>query len=357
VERRRLGQTDLEITPIGLGAWAIGGGDWCLGWGPQSDDQSVSTLRKAVQEGMNWIDTAGGYGLGRSETLIARAFRSSPQRPRPYVFTKAGLVWDDLGNVSRNLTPKSIRRQAEDSLRRLRVDALDLYQLEIPDARCPLPQVGTPEGAWDAIAELKREGKARWIGLANAQLRDLALERIAPVETVQFAYSLLQRESERNLLPYAVWRRIGVLAASPMEFGLLTGTWNAERLRSLPHNDWRRCSESFKADKVARTQPLVARLRALGEDRGVSPGAIAVAWVLRYPVVAGAVVGARRPDQVTQIAGATRVSVTAAEAAWLEAALPKSGGLLDAELDDARLEHGALQSELRRTRSHRGQRP
>jgi aryl-alcohol dehydrogenase-like predicted oxidoreductase len=337
VERRRLGQTNLEITPIGLGAWAIGGGDWCLGWGPQSDDQSISTLRKAVQEGMNWIDTAGGYGLGRSETLIARAFRPLPPRNRPYVFTKAGLVWDDLGNVSYDLTPASIRRQAEDSLRRLRVDALDLYQLEIPSARCPLPKTGTFEAAWETMAELRREGKARWIGLANAQLRDLALERIAPVETVQLAYSLLQRESERNLLPYAVWRRIGVLAASPMEYGLLTGTWNAERLRSLPHNDWRRCSESFKADKVARTQPLVERLRTLGEDRGVGPGAVAVAWVLRYPVVVGAVVGARRPEQVTQIAAASRVSVTSAEASWLEAVLPEDGGLLDAELDHAGL--------------------
>jgi aryl-alcohol dehydrogenase-like predicted oxidoreductase len=350
VERRRLGQTDLEITPIGLGAWAIGGGDWCLGWGPQTDDQSIATLRRAVQEGMNWIDTAGGYGLGRSEALIARAFRSIPQRQRPYVFTKAGLVWDDLGNVSWNVTPASIRRQAEDSLRRLRVDALDLYQLDLPAAACPLPKTGTLEAAWDTMAELRREGKARWIGLANAQLRDLALERIAPVETVQFAYSLLQRESERNLLPYAVWRRIGVLAASPMEYGLLTGTWNAERLQSLPHNDWRRCSESFKAEKVARTQPLVERLRALGEDRGVGPGAVAVAWVLRYPVVVGAVVGARRPEQVAQIAAAVRVSVTADEAAWLEAVLPKDGGLLDAELamDDGTARPKLLDNPIRR---------
>ena len=344
MERRQLGRTDLAISRIGLGAWAIGGGDWCLGWGPQTDEQSIATLRRAIDEGINWIDTAGGYGLGRSETLIARVLRRLGSRDRPYVFTKAGLVWDDLGNVSWDLTPASIRRQAEDSLRRLRVDAIDLYQMDVPDDRCSLPKAGTLEHAWEAMARLREEGKARWIGIANGRLRHLALERIAPVDTVQGPYSLLQRESEQDLLPYTAWRRIGVLAASPMESGLLARTWDADRLRTLPHNDWRRCSSLFKSDQFARAQLLVERLRAVGHRHGLVAGAVAVAWVLRYPVVSGAVAGARSPEQVAELAAAGRLTLTAEEHAALEAPLGE-GGSLDAELLHARLERGALHPE------------
>lgn len=307
MERRRLGDTDLAITPLGLGSWAIGGGDWCLGWGPQRDDHSIATVRQAIEEGFNWIDTASAYGLGRSETLIARALRPIPPRDRPYVFTKGGVVWDELGNVSRDLTAASIRRQVDDSLRRLRVDTIDLYQIDIPSRRCPLPSIGSLEEGWEALARLQEVGRIRWIGLVHADRRHLALARIAPVSSLQTPYSLLQPEAERDLLPDATSRRIGVLASSTMASGLLTGAMTSERLQRLPHNDWRRCSPFFQPDEVARAQPFVDRLRAVGDEHGVTPGAMAVAWVLQHPSVTAVVVGARRPEQVKEIASAAYV--------------------------------------------------
>lgn len=311
VERRLLGNTTLAITRIGLGAWAIGGGDWCLGWGPQSDEHSVATIRRAIDLGINWIDTAGVYGLGRSETVIGRALRGLRGRERPYIFTTGGFAWDELGNVARNLTSHSIRREAETSLRRLAVDAIDLYQLDPASGEGCLPSHGgSLEEAWATLAALQREGKVRFSGVSRCQPRQLAaLERIAPIASLQTPYSLLRREIEEELLPYCTEHGIGVLASSPMESGLLTGAMTAARLRTLPHNDWRRCSPSFHPREVTRAMRLVDRLREVGARHGAAPGAVAVAWTLRQPAIAGAVAGARRPEQVDELipAGSLRL--------------------------------------------------
>ena len=301
MNRRRLGHTDLAITPIGLGTWAIGGGDWCLGWGPQRDADSIATIRRAIARGINWIDTAGVYGLGRSETIIARALRGVPRADRPYVFTSSGFVWDQLGNVARDLTAASIRRQAEASLRRLERDVIDLLQLDpISGSGCPVgTNGGSPEEAWEAMAALKREGKVRFIGAINCSAHQIArLVEIAPAASIQAPYSMVTRDAEDALLPFCDTRGIGALASSPLESGLLTGAVTAERMRFLPHNDWRRCSPSFQSSKLARAAALVDWVRAVGDRHGVAPAAVAVAWTLRHPAVTAAVVGARRPEQV-----------------------------------------------------------
>ena len=327
MDTRRLGHSDLAITPIGLGAWAIGGGDWCLGWGPQRDDHSIATIRRALDRGINWIDTSSVYGLGRSEMVIARALRAIPRRNRPYVFTKCGLVWDELGNVSANFGSQSIRAQAEASLRRLGVEAIDLYQIDLPCERHGRFNVrpGSVDEAWDTMAALQREGKVRWIGVANARVAQLpGLHQAAPITSVQAGYSLLRREIEDELLPYCARHDIGVLAASPMEAGLLTGAVTPERLRMLPHNDWRRCNPSFSPDEVARALHIVDELRAIGARHGVVAGAVAIAWTLRTPAITAAIAGARRPEQVDELvpAASLRGAWNAADDAHRAGAAP-----------------------------------
>jgi aryl-alcohol dehydrogenase-like predicted oxidoreductase len=306
----------LTITRIGLGASAIGGGDWIGGWGPQKDAESVATIRRAVDLGINWIDTAAVYGLGHSETLIARACRDIPEGERPYVFTTCGLVWDDLGNVAHSLDPQSIRREVEGSLRRLDVECIDLYQVGRPawpnSAHEHVP--GSLEAAWETMAALQREGKARFIGVANCDVNQLdRLGHIAPVTSLQTPYSLLRRAFEEGALTVRDDNTSGVIACSSLESGLLTGKMTPERINALPHNDWRRRSPSFQEPVLNRGLALVERLRAVGARHARTPGQVAIAWTLHHPVVTATCVGARQPYQVDEIVAAASVRLTGNE--------------------------------------------
>jgi len=312
MERKRLGRSDLAITPIGLGTWAIGGGDWVCGWGPQKNADSIATIRRAIQRGINWIDTAGAYGLGHAETVVARALRDTPPHARPFIFGNGGLAWDDLGNVRHDLRPASIRREAEESLRRLGIEAFDLYQLGWPT--WPYSPVGHDPGpveeAWDALGALQREGKVRYLGVSNCNvelLRDLS--RTANITCVQGAYSLISRGIESTTLSFCRAHGIGTIAYSPLQWGLLTGCMSAERARHLPHNDWRRHSKCFQEPAISHALRIVDRLRAVGDRRSLSPATLAVAWTLRQGGVTAAIVGARRPSQVDDIVAAATIEL------------------------------------------------
>jgi aryl-alcohol dehydrogenase-like predicted oxidoreductase len=312
----------LTITAIGLGSWAIGGSDWMFGWGPQQDAESLATIRRAVDWGINWIDTAAVYGLGHSETMIGRALRDIPRRDRPYVFTKCGLVWDDLGNVSHSLEPRSIRREAEASLRRLDVDCIDLYQIGWPVwPTGSAHRQGLLEDAWDTMAGLQHEGKVRFIGVSDCNVARLArLGRITPITSVQMPRSLLRREFEGRGLPFWKNHAVGVIACSPMQSGLLTGRMTRERIAALPHNDWRRRSPDFQEPALSRAMDLVERLRGIGMRHARTAAEVAIAWALHHPAVTAASVGARRPHQVDELVGAVDLHLTADEIDELELA-------------------------------------
>jgi aryl-alcohol dehydrogenase-like predicted oxidoreductase len=323
VERRQLGTSDLAVSRIGLGTWAIGGGDWILGWGPQKDADSIATIRRAVDLGINWIDTAAVYGLGHSEIVVGRALRDIPPDQRPYVLTTSSLVWDELGNVTHSLQPHSIRREAEASLRRLNVDCIDLYQLGWPvwPKSPPGHDPGSLEDAWQTMATLQREGKARCIGIANCAAEQLSrLHEIAPVTSLQAPYSLLQRGIEDRALAFCASHAIGVIANSPMRSGLLTGKMTPDRVNALPHNDWRQRHHRFQQPNLMSALQLVERVRAIGERYGRTPGEVAIAWALHHPAVTAAIVGARQPHQVDEIVGATSVALTAHDIDELERA-------------------------------------
>jgi aryl-alcohol dehydrogenase-like predicted oxidoreductase len=299
----QLGSTGLEITRVGLGAWAIGGGGWEFGWGPQEDEQSIATIHHALEQGVNWIDTAAAYGFGRSERIVGRALEGLAQRP--YVFTKASLLEGPDRRVVHSLRRDSILREAQASLDRLGIDAIDLYQIH-----WPIPAADIEEG-WAALAELKEQGLVRHIGVSNfdaEQLRRIA--SIAPVETLQPQYSLVEREAEKELLPTAEREGIGVIVYSPMGSGILTGRMTRERVRELPDDDWRRHDGRFQEPRLSRSLALVDRLRAIADRHGTTPGAVAVAWTLRNPAVDGAIVGFRRPDQVDPILAAVGLELT-----------------------------------------------
>jgi aryl-alcohol dehydrogenase-like predicted oxidoreductase len=301
MQTRRLGQSDLEITPLGFGAWAIGGGDWTFGWGDQDDDDSVAAIEEAVDLGINWIDTAPVYGLGRSEEVVGRALRGL--RRRPYVFTKCGRVWSESREIGKRLAAASIRSECEASLRRLGVDCIDLYQIHWPE-----PDEEVEEG-WAECAALQAEGKVRWIGVSNFSVAQMErAERIAPITSLQPPYSLLRREIEASILPHAVSRGIGVLAYSPMASGLLTGTWSAARHAALPDDDWRKSRNPlFQEPAFSRNLRFAEALRAVGAAHGTSAGGIALAWVLANPAVTGAIVGARRRGQLREVVAAAEV--------------------------------------------------
>jgi aryl-alcohol dehydrogenase-like predicted oxidoreductase len=304
VQRRVLGASDLSITPIGLGTWAIGGGDWIFGWGPQNDSESIAAIRRAIESGVNWIDTAAVYGLGHAELVIARALRDLRRTERPNIFTKCSLVWDELGNVSQDFRPASIRREAEASLRRLEIECFDLYQLGWPVAPND-PGIPVPDGledAWETMAALQREGKARFIGVSNWDVDVLdRLHRIAPVASVQVCYSLLQREIEDGMVPFCAARQIGVLVHGALQSGVLTGKVTADWIRALPHNDWRHRNASFQEPTLAHRLGAVERLRAVAARRTRTPGQVAVAWTLRNPTVTAASVGVRNMRQVDEL--------------------------------------------------------
>ena len=311
LQTTQLGTTGLEITRVGFGAWAIGGGNWEFGWGPQEDDESIATIHHALGRGVNWIDTAAAYGFGRSERVVGRALEGLAERP--YVFTKASLLEGPDRRVVHSLRRDSVLREAEASLDRLGIDAIDLYQIH-----WPIPETDIEEG-WAALAELKEQGLVRHIGVSNFDVDQLRrISSIAPVETLQPQYSLVEREVEGELLPFAEREGIGVIVYSPMGSGLLTGRMTRERVESLPDDDWRKRDPRFQEPQLTRHLALVDRLRAVADRHGSTPGAAAVAWTLRNPAVDGAIVGFRRPDQVDPILAAAGLELSAAEIAQLE---------------------------------------
>ena len=317
MQKVRFGKTDMEITPVGFGAWAIGGGGWAAAWGPQDDDEAVGAIRRAVELEINWVDTAAVYGLGHSEELVAQALKGFPAADRPYVFTKCSLVWDENREISNVLKRDSVKRECEESLRRLQVDVIDLYQIH-----WPRPDEQIEEG-WAALAELKDEGKVRHIGVSNFDAGQMErADAIAPVETLQPPYNMLRRDIEAEILPYASENDIGVIVYSPMASGLLTGKMTRERVENMPADDWRRNNEQFNDPKLSRNLDLVEKLREIGERHDKSPGEIAIAWTLRHPAVSAAIVGGRRPDQVDGIVGAADFRLSESEVEEVEAALP-----------------------------------
>ena len=309
---KNLGNSDLDITPIGFGAWAVGG-EWQFGWGAQEDSDSGAAIHRALELGINWIDTAAVYGLGHSEEVVAKALQVWTDT-RPFVFTKCGMVWDDGGKVDYSLKAASIRRECEQSLRRLGVDVIDLYQ-----AHWPADDIEETLEGWAEMARLQQEGKVRWIGASNFSREELEKAgQIAPVTSLQPPYSLLKRDIEAEVLPYCQQQNVGVIVYSPMASGLLTGAMSRERAAALPENDWRSRSPEFKEPKLSGNLALVDRLRRVGASQGRSPGEIAVAWTLHHPAVTGAIVGARNARQVDGIVGGAEVTLSAEEIATIQ---------------------------------------
>jgi len=306
VKTAALGTTGLQITRIGFGAWAIGGGDWEFGWGAQEDDDSVAAIHRALDQGVNWIDTAAAYGFGHSEAVVGRALEGMAERP--YVFTKCSLLEGPERTVVHSLERDSVLREAEASLERLGIDAIDLYQIHWPD---PDSQI---EEGWSALAELKEQGLVRHIGVSNFGVDQLRrTQQIAPVETLQPPYSLVEREPEEEILPFAERERIGVIVYSPMGSGLLTGRMTRERVERLPDNDWRGRHPSFQEPRLSSHLALVERLERVARRYDTTPGAVAVAWTLLNPAVDGAIVGFRRPDQVAPILAGADLELSAAD--------------------------------------------
>jgi aryl-alcohol dehydrogenase-like predicted oxidoreductase len=299
----QLGRTGLQITRVGFGAWALGGGGWEHGWGPQDDDESIAAIHHALDQGINWIDTAAAYGFGHSEQVVGRALDGL--RERPYVFTKCSLLEGPDRRVVHSLNRDSILREVGDSLARLGVEAIDLYQIH-----WPIPDADIEEG-WTALADLKEEGLVRHIGVSNFDVPQLhRIEQIAPVETLQPQYSLIERDIERQVLPYIREHGIGVIAYSPMGSGMLTGAMTRERAAGLPESDWRKHDTRFNEPALSRNLELVDRLRVVADRYDTTPGAVAVAWTLHNPAVDGAIVGFRRPDQVDPILAAANLVLT-----------------------------------------------
>lgn len=286
----------MQITPIGLGAWAIGGGQWEFGWGPQDDKESIDTIRRALDLGINWIDTAAVYGLGRSETIVGQAIKG---RERPLIFTKCSMIWDENRKVGHSLKAASIKREAEDSLRRLNIDVIDLYQIHWPD---PDPDI---EEGWSTLVELKKEGKVHHIGVSNFNVEQLKrAEKIAPVESLQPPYSLLHPDVEKEILPYCQQQNIGVIVYSPMASGMLTGRMTKERIQQMPDDDWRRNDANYQEPRLSRNLDLAHLLQEIGQAHNVPAGVVAVAWTLRNPAVTAAIVGARHPSQIEDLVAA-----------------------------------------------------
>lgn len=314
MEKRTLGNSDMEITPIGVGAWAIGGGGWEFGWGPQEDKDSLAAIHEALDRGINWVDTAAVYGLGRSERVVSLALKGRTKRP--YIFTKCALTWNEQGQIGHTLKAPSIRREVEDSLRRLDVDVIDLYQIHWPDPD------GDIEEGWTEMARLKEEGKVRHIGVSNFNVVQMKrAQAIAPITSLQPPYSILARDVEQKILPYARDNDIGVIVYSPMYSGLLTGAMTRARIEQLAPDDWRRRNPNFQEPLLSRNLRVVELLRNIGERYEVSPGEVAIAWTLRSPAVTAAIVGVRTPQQVRGIVGAAGFRLGALEATQIELAL------------------------------------
>src|SRR5467141_5380107 len=314
MQTRKLGNSDMQITPVGYGAWAVGGSGWDFAWGAKDDDDSIAAIHRSLELGVNWIDTAAVYGIGHSEEIVARALREWKGR-RPYLFTKCAMRWDKNGRVTKVHSAASIRQECEDSLRRLQVDVIDLYQIHWP------PEDNGPglEESWKTLAALRKEGKVRWIGVSNFDVPQLRrAEKITPVTSLQPPYSLIRRRIESEILPYCESRGIGVIVYSPMASGLLTGAMTRERAANLPHDDWRSRDVEFHEPRISKNLALVERLREVGERHRRPPGQIAIAWVLQNPAVTGAIVGARNAKQVEGNVGAAKLRLTDEEIAEIE---------------------------------------
>lgn len=312
MQRAQLGRTGLEITRVGFGAWAIGGAEYDWGWGTQDDDDSIAAIHRVLELGANWIDTAAQYGFGHSEAVVGRALDGLD--PRPHVFTKGGQPEGPDRTTVQSLKRDSLRREVEGSLARLGVDAIDLYQIH-----WPIPDEEIEEG-WSTCAELKEEGLVRHIGVSNFDVEQLRrAQAIAPVETLQPPYSLLDREAEREILPFAEREGIAVIVYSPMASGLLSGAMTRQRVERLPDDDWRRRSPSFREPHLSRNLEVVERVKAVAERHSVSPGAVAVAWTLHNSAVDGAITGFRRPEQVDPIVVAADLELSDEDVAELEA--------------------------------------
>ncbi len=319
---RTFGSTGFEITRVGLGAWAIGGGGWQGGWGPQDDEESIRAIHHAVARGVNWIDTAAAYGLGHAEVVVGRAVTRLPEADRPYVFTKCGLVWDEADTgVTNVLAPESIRRECDDSLRRLGVEAIDLYQMHWPTWD------GTPiEDSWATMAELVDAGKVRAIGLSNFSVEELdACEAISHVDTLQPELNLVDRDTAADRISWASAHGTGVIVYSPMGSGLLTGRFSHERVESLPDDDWRRGHRNFQEPNLSRNLELVERLKPIADGAGCTLPELAVAWTLGWDAVSGAIVGARSPEQVDGWIGAAGVELDERDLDAIAAALEQTG--------------------------------
>lgn len=315
MKKRRLGYTDLKLSPVGLGTWAMGGGGWAFGWGPQDDEESIATIRYALKQGVNWIDTAPVYGLGHSEEMVGQAIKDL--REKVVIATKCGLVWDERAKISGRLKKESIRREVEASLKRLDIEVIDLYQIHWPD---PDQEI---EEAWSAIADLVKEGKVRYIGVSNFNLEQLErIQPIHPVASLQPPYSMLNRGIEEGLLDYCSIHNIGVIAYSPMECGLLTGKYTKEGIQNLPPDDWRRTENPhFREPELSANLKLIEGLHPIAEKNGKTLSQLAVAWVLRRPEVTAAIVGARRPSQIEETAVAGEWTLSKEDLAAIEVLL------------------------------------
>ena len=311
MEKRQLGSSTLQITPIGIGAWAIGGGGWDGSMGPQNDADSIPAIHAALDHGINWIDTAALYGLGHSEEMIARALQS--RSSRPYIFTKCERVWDENGRVGASLKAASIRRECEASLRRLKTDVIDLYQIHWPE-----PDEDIEEG-WGELAKLQEEGKVRYIGVSNFSVAQMKrAEQISPITSLQPPYSAVRRDIEKEILPFCAARSIGVIVYSPMYAGLLTGAMTKERVANFLPEDWRCNLPGFQEPALTRNLQVVEHLRTIGHRHGRTPGEVAIAWTLHHSAVTGAIVGFRSPRQVEGIIGAADFRLTQTEVDEIE---------------------------------------
>lgn len=324
MELRQLGESDLEITPVGVGTWAIGG-DWAFGWGPQDDADSIAAIRRGIECGMNWIDTAPIYGFGHAERIVAQALEVFSEAERPYVFTKCGMVWDDQRNVGHSLKSDSVRAEVEASLRRLQTDVLDLCQIHWP-AFPPGASDDQIEEGWATLSELMTEGKIRQIGVSNFNVAQMErLRSIAPVTSLQPPYSMLMRQIEDEVLPYCAENNIGVIGYAPLHNGMLSGKMTRERIEALPESDWRiNVNPAFREPCLTKNLELVEVLREIGNTHGRSVAEVAIAWTLRHPAITGVIVGVRNAAQVDGIAGSLDHHLGSEEIAEIGALLPAS---------------------------------
>jgi len=310
--KKRLGISDLEITPIGVGAWAMGGGGWKFSWGPQDDAESIAAIHTALDGGVNWIDTAAVYGLGHSEEVVARALAGRTNKP--YVFTKCELVWNEQREISGCLKADSVRRECEASLRRLKVETIDLYQIHWPNPDADI------EGGWTALSNLREAGKVRWIGVSNFDAAQMErCRKIAPVASLQPPYSAISPEVEAEILPYCQRHNIGVIVYSPMKSGLLTGTMTRERVANFAPDDFRRTAAAFRDPQLGRNLELAELMKRIGARHGRSAGEVAIAWTLRHPAVTAAIVGMRSAAQARGVLGALEFRLGVEEIAEIDA--------------------------------------